>query len=381
MPLDLSSIPTPRVVIDRSRVRANIGTMQARATTAGVRVRPHAKTHKSAVIARWQLDAGAVGITCAKLGEAEVFAAAGVPDIRLAYPIQPTNASRVIALQDRLKLSIVVDDADVAAGWSSAMRAAGRTLDVLVKIDVGFHRCGVDPESSKAAVIIREIASLAGLNFLGLLAHAGHAYAAKSAEELEGIAEAEAGALRSLANQLAQDGVEAREISVGSTPTARFVEGQDGVTEMRPGNYVYFDRTQVGLGAATLDDCGLTILSTVVSRPAPSRVILDAGSKVLSSDGVRGFGTASGHGLVYPGVTLDSAHPDPSIIIERLSEEHATAKVPPACALRPGDRVRILPNHACAVVNLADELLVVDGSANGLAIVDTLRVDARGRVW
>jgi D-serine deaminase-like pyridoxal phosphate-dependent protein len=117
----------------------------------------------------------------------------------------------------------------------------------------------------------------------------------------------------------------------------------------------------------------------VVSRPEPSRVIFDAGSKVLSSDGVRGFGTASGHGLVYP--ALDSLHPDPSIIIERLSEEHATAKVPPACALRPGDRVRILPNHACAVVNLADELLVIDGSAGDQAIVDTLRVDARGRVW
>jgi D-serine deaminase-like pyridoxal phosphate-dependent protein len=320
-----------------------------------------------------------VGITCAKLGEAEVFAAAGVPDIRLAYPVQPANAARVVALLDRVKLSIVVDDPEVAEGWSAAMQAAGRTLDVLVKVDVGFHRCGVDPESPRAAVIIRDVAALAGLNYLGLLAHAGHAYGAKSAEELETIAETEAGTLRSLAAELAQNGVQTREISVGSTPTARFVEDQDGVTEMRPGNYVYFDRTQVGLGAATLDDCGLTILSTVVSRPAPSRVIFDAGSKVLSSDGVRGFGTATGHGLVYPG--LDSPHPDASIIIERLSEEHATAKVPPACALRPGDRVRILPNHACAVVNLADELLVVDGSADGMAVVDTLRVDARGRVW
>ena len=198
--------------------------MQARAAAAGVRVRPHAKTHKSAVIARWQLDAGAVGITCAKLGEAEVLAAAGVPDIRLAYPIQPVNAARVLALLDRVKLSIVVDDPEVAERWSAAMQAAGRTLDVLVKVDVGFHRCGVDPESPRAAVVIRDVASLAGLNFLGLLAHAGHAYGARSAEELETIAETEAGTLRSLAAQLARDGVEAREISVGSTPTARFVE-------------------------------------------------------------------------------------------------------------------------------------------------------------
>jgi D-serine deaminase-like pyridoxal phosphate-dependent protein len=374
--LDLSSVPTPRVVIDRARVRANINTMQARANAAGVRVRPHAKTHKSPVIAKWQVAAGAVGVTCAKVGEAEVFAAAGVPDIRLAYPIQPSNASRLLALADKAKISIVVDDPGVAQGWSDAMVGRGGKIDVLVKVDVGFRRCGIDPESPKAGVIIRDVASLPGVNFLGLLAHAGHAYEAKSAEELEAIAETEAGILRSLAAGLAKDGVAVREISVGSTPTARFVEDQDGVTEMRPGNYVYFDRTQVGLGAATLDECGLTILATVVSRPAPSRVIFDAGSKVLSSDGVRGFGTALGHGLVYSG--LDSPHPDPSIIIERLSEEHATAKVPPACALRPGDRVRILPNHACAVVNLADELLVVEGST---AVADTLRVEARGRVW
>jgi D-serine deaminase-like pyridoxal phosphate-dependent protein len=377
--LTLSSVPTPRVVVDRSRIRANVAAMQARAAAARVRLRPHAKTHKSPVIAQWQTGAGAVGITCAKLGEAEVFAAAGVKDIRLAYPIQPSNAARLQALMDRARTSIVVDDPDVAEGWSTAMQSVGRTLDVLVKVDVGFHRCGMDPESARTAVVVRDIAALGGLNFRGLLAHAGHSYGAKSAEELEAIAETECAILRGLAAQLQQDGVDVPEISVGSTPTARFVPLQEGVTEMRPGNYVFFDRTQVGLGAATLDECALTIVSTVVSRPAPSRVIFDAGSKALSSDGVRGFGTGAGHGLVY--VDLDAPHPDPSIIIERLSEEHATAKVPPACALRPGDRVRILPNHACAVVNLADELLVVDGSADGSAIVDTLRVEARGRVW
>ena len=353
--------------------------MQARATSAGVRLRPHANTHKSPVIAGGPLGAGAVGITCAKLGEAEIFAAAGIADIRLAYPIQPSNAARVQALMDRSDISIVVDDPDVAEAWSTVMAPTGRKLNALVKVDVGFHRCGVDPESARTAVVVRDIAALGGLNFRGLLAHAGHSYGARSAEELEAIAESECATLRGLMAQLQRDGVEVPEISVGSTPTARFVDLQDGVTEMRPGNYVFFDRTQVGLGGATLDECALTILSTVVSRPADSRVIFDAGSKVLSSDGVRGFGTATGHGLVYP--ALDSLHPDPSIIIERLSEEHAMAKVPPACTLRPGDRVRILPNHACAVVNLADELLVVDSAADGHAIADTLKVAARGRVW
>ena len=350
--------------------------MQARASAAGVRLRPHAKTHKSPVIAKWQIDAGAVGITCAKLGEAEVFVEAGIRDIRLAYPIQPSNATRLLALMSRARISIILDDLDVAQAWSSAMLAARQKLDVLVKVDVGFHRCGVDPESANAAAMVRAVSELGGLNFLGLLAHAGHAYGAKSEEEVEAIAEAECSTLRTLAGQLKESGVDVREISVGSTPTARFIDRQEGVTEMRPGNYVFFDRTQVGLGAATQEDCALTVISTVVSRPVPSRVNLDAGSKTLTNDAVRGFGSSTGYGLVYP--SLDSVHADPSILIERLSEEHATTRVPPACGLRQGDRVRILPNHACVVTNLMDELLVVDG---GFEVVDRLKVEARGHVW
>jgi D-serine deaminase-like pyridoxal phosphate-dependent protein len=169
--------------------------------------------------------------------------------------------------------------------------------------------------------------------------------------------------------------VEIAEISVGSTPTARFITRQTGATEMRPGNYVFFDRTQVGLGAATIDTCALGVVSTVVSRPAPDRVIFDAGSKTLTTDGARGFGAHEGYGLVFP--SLDDPHPDPSITIERLSEEHATARVPAGCRLTPGDRVRILPNHACVVTNLTDELLLVDG----LTVVDRLPVAARGRIW
>jgi D-serine deaminase-like pyridoxal phosphate-dependent protein len=371
--LDLVTVPTPRVFIDLARVRRNISRMAALASAAGVRLRPHAKTHKSPLIARWQIDAGAVGICCAKPGEAEVFAAAGIADIRMPYPISPSNAGRAIAIMDRAQLSIVVDHFDVAREWAAAMSRAGRQLDVLVKVDVGFHRCGVDPELSSTAETIQAIASLRGLRFRGLLSHAGHGYLAGSEAELEDIAVREAHLLRSLAEELAQLGVHADEISVGATPTARFVAHQPGVTEMRPGNYVFFDRTQVGLGAATLDDCALGVVSTVVSRPARNRAILDAGSKTLSADGARGFETAPGYGLVF--ASLEATTPDRDIVIERLSEEHATARVTDDCPLEPGDRVRILPNHSCVVVNLVDELLVVDGPA----IVDRLPVAARGR--
>jgi D-serine deaminase-like pyridoxal phosphate-dependent protein len=371
----LSSLPTPRAYVDLPRLRHNIAAMQARASAAGVRLRPHAKTHKSPVIARWQIDAGASGICCAKLGEAEVFAAAGIADIRVPYPVHPSNAARVVALLERTRLSIVVDDGEVARGWSDAMVAAGRRLDVLVKVDVGFHRCGIDPDAATAVDTIRRIADLKGVRLAGLLSHAGHGYTAGSAQELEAVASREIEIMTSLAARAREAGVSIDEISVGSTPTARFIGRQTGATEMRPGNYVFFDRTQVGLGAATVEDCALWIVATVVSRPAPTRIILDAGAKTLAADGCRGFGSFPGHGLVLP--SLESNTPDPTIVLERVSEEHGTARVPAECLLRIGDRVRILPNHSCVVTNLMDELLLVEGRA----VVDRLPVAARGRIW
>ncbi len=369
----LTTIPTPRVAVDLARLRSNITNMQKHATKAGVHLRPHSKTHKSPVIARWQLDAGAVGICCAKLGEAEVMAEAGIPDIRLPYPINPSNAERVLALQDKTRLSLIVDNVDVAKQWSARMTSAGRTLAVLVKVDVGFHRCGVNPDAPDVLSTVRAIAGLPGLDFRGLLSHAGHGYGAGSVEALLEIAKRESAILNRLASELRKSGRAVDEVSVGATPTARFVEAQTGVTEMRPGNYVFFDRTQAGLESARLDQCALHVVATVVSRPVAGRVVFDAGSKVLTSDGVRGFGQQLGHGLVYP--SLEATQPDASIVIERLSEEHGVARVQPSCALRVGDRVRILPNHSCVVTNLADELLLVDGNQ----IVDRLPVAARGR--
>ena len=370
----LTDLPTPFVAIDQPKLRANIDAMQALAARATVQLRPHTKTHKSVTIARWQLEAGAAGICCAKLAEAEVFAEAGVADIRLPYPVNPANADRVVALLGKgVRLSIIVDDLSVASEWSRRMQGAGLKLEVLVKVDVGFHRCGIDPESSQAAATIAAVADLAGLSFRGLLSHAGHAYHAGSVQELGDIAQKEISVLRRLAQEAREKSVEVAEISVGSTPTARFITLQEGVTEMRPGNYVFFDRTQAGLHATPIEGCALSIVATVVSRPAPSRVVFDAGSKTLTSDGVRGFGSPTGHGLVYPG--LETTVPDPSIVIERLSEEHAVARAQPTCRLKIGDRVRIIPNHACTVTNLADELVLADGPA----VVDRISVSARGK--
>jgi D-serine deaminase-like pyridoxal phosphate-dependent protein len=368
-------IPTPAVVIEESRLAANLARMQDAADAAGLRLRPHGKTHKSPIIARRQLTAGAAGVCCAKLGEAEVFADAGIADIRVPYPVHPANAGRVLALLDRTALSIVVDHPRIAREWSDAMSRAGRRLPVLVKVDAGFHRCGVDPASPAALELVTLVAGLPGLLLQGLLSHAGHAYHAASADALAAIARDEADTLVALRALAATRGIGIEELSVGATPSARFSVRDTRLTELRPGNYVYCDRTQVGLGAATLADCALTVMATVVSKPAPDRVIFDSGSKTLSSDAARGFAPVAGYGAVFtdPGSTARDA----TQLVERLSEEHATVRsLSGSTRLEPGDRVRILPNHACVVSNLVDVVLLADGET----IVDRLPVAARGRI-
>jgi D-serine deaminase-like pyridoxal phosphate-dependent protein len=371
----ISDLRTPSVLIDKTRLEQNVDRMQAAATARGIRLRPHAKTHKSPDLARVQIALGAVGICCAKLGEAEVFAAAGIDDIRLPYPINPANADRVLRLLDLTRLSFIVDDADVARSWSGLMRVNQREVDVLVKVDVGFHRCGIDPDSRGAAELVARVADLPGLRFRGLLSHAGHAYGGGTESEIAAIAASEARTLTRLAEEVARLGPRVEEISVGATPSARFSLQQDGITELRPGNYIYFDRTQVGLGAATWDDCALTVLARVVSRPAADRIILDCGSKTLSTDQARALASTPGFGVVF--ANLDTPRPDDSLLVERLSEEHATVRVLGAgCALKIGDLVRVLPNHACVVSNLVDSVWLV----NGETVLDELPVAARGRI-
>ncbi|HJZ70228.1 MAG TPA: alanine racemase [Vicinamibacterales bacterium] len=372
--MHLSDLPTPQVLIDHERARRNIDRVQQLASAAGMRLRPHAKTHKSPLIARWQIDRGAVGVCCAKLGEAEVFVEAGIRDIRLPYPVNPANASRLVALMDRASISIIVDHPAVARGWSDAMQRAGRVLDVLIKVDVGFHRCGIDPDADGLG-FVQSIAALPGLRLRGLLSHAGHAYHAASESALCAVAQQEADALTRLRGEAEGSGIPIEEVSVGTTPALRFSVQQRGITEQRPGNYVYFDRTQVALGAATLDDCALTVLATVVSKH-PGRIILDCGSKTLTNDLARGISPADGFGVVLEGDGASPRRVDDTLVIERLSEEHATVRVLGGTRLEPGDRVHVVPNHSCTVSNLVDAVRLVEGNR----VIDTLPVAARGRI-
>ena len=259
------------------------------------------------------------------------------------------------------------------------MAGAGRIVDILIKVDVGFHRCGIDPEPTSALRFIRDVASLPGLRLKGLLSHAGHAYHATSEDHLRQIAENEAQTLNGLATRARENGIQMEELSAGATPCARYSLEQDWLTEYRAGNYVYFDRTQVGLGAATLDDCALSVLATVVSKPAADRIILDCGGKTLAADGARGFTPLTGHGAVFRSVPFRRGlRPDNDLVIERLSEEHATVRVSSGhTTLEPGDRVRVVPNHSCVVSNLFDTAWLTDADR----VLGEMAIPARGRVW
>jgi D-serine deaminase-like pyridoxal phosphate-dependent protein len=338
--------------------------MQERANAAGVRLRPHTKTHKSAYFARRQVALGAAGITVAKLGEAEVMAASGIDDILLAYPVVgPLKLARLRELLLRVpRFTCAVDSVEVAAGISEVGSALGRRVPVYLEVDTTDYRRLGQPAGEPSVALAGRIRALPGVALVGLMTHAGPAYAARDETALRDIALREAAPLAETARALGGG----LQVSVGSTPTARFLDlaGRAGATEARPGTYIFNDRTQVQLGTCGPEDVAVTILATVVSRPAPDRVVIDAGSKTLTSDafvGGTGFGEVRGQ---------------PAMRIVRLSEEHGVMQVPADCDLAVGDRVEILPNHVCPCVNLTDELVAIrHGRPEG-----RIAVDGRGRV-
>jgi D-serine deaminase-like pyridoxal phosphate-dependent protein len=361
-PLDPSlaaTIDTPAVVVDLDRMTAAIQTMAAAMAARGVALRPHAKTHKSLEVGRRQLAAGASGLTVGTLGEAEVFAAGGIDDLFIAYPVSARGprAARLAALavRDGVRLRVGLDSIEGAR----ALAAAAPGLEVLVELDSGVHRSGLDP--SRAGEVAAEAASL-GLRVLGAFTHGGHGYAGQDARAA--AADDEVVALERAAESMARQGLTATVLSAGSTPTA-VGSARGVVTEERPGTYAFGDRQQVYLGSIAPDAIAAVVLATVVSRDAAGgHVTIDAGAKILGKD-VAAF--TSGHGEL----------PDlGGLVVRRVYDYHGVVgDVPPERMPAIGDVVAVVPNHICPVVNLVDTLVVVrDG-----VLVDRWPVDARGR--
>lgn len=371
--MTLDAIDTPALVIDRAVVRANVEAMAATAKAAGVALRPHAKTHKMPQVARLQLDAGAVGLTVAKLGEAEVFADAGVTDLLIAYPIVgQTKLARLIALARRLatasggRLAVAVDAVSTAASISRAADAAGVELFVRAEVDTGMHRLGVAPASAALVELAQAIDALPALRFEGVMTHEGQAYQSPDEAELERAAAAACELMVESAAAIRAAGVDCQVVSMGATATARFAAGHPGVTEIRPGTYVFNDRSQVAHGSAAPGDLAATVLATVVSRPSAEIACVDAGAKALTSDRMIVRDAGADHGAVEP-----AGWP-----IERASEEHGLVRLPAGADVAVGTRVSIVPNHICPVVNLFDAVTVVERGR----VVDRWPVAARGRM-
>lgn len=344
---------TPCAVVDLDRVDRNIARLQARCREAGIANRPHIKTHKSPVIAAMQRDGGASGITCQKLGEAEIFADAGFADILISYNILgEQKIARLARLAGRARPILAVDNPVSVAAAAEAGRTAGRDLPVVIECDTGRKRAGVET-AAEAVALARLIRDTAGVTFAGWLLYPPENGVART----EGfLAEADAG-LRDL-------GLRPAVVSTGGTPNLVDLGRIAGTTEHRAGTYVFNDRMMMAAGAATLEDCALTVVSTVVSRGGPARGILDAGSKTLSSD----IGKLDGFGLI-----LDY----PEARIHAFAEEHGFLDLS-GCAAKPevGEVVRVIPNHVCVVVNLTNRLVTTRAGR----ITGEIPVAARGLV-
>ncbi len=360
----LEHIETPALVVDLDKMENNLRKMKQIARKKRVKLRPHVKTHKSPYIALKQIALGADGITVATLGEAEVMRRHGITDILIAYPIVGRNKlARLKRLAEGADMTVSLDSIEVARGIDAVGESLQRKMPVYVEVNTGLNRVGRQP-NHETVQLIKELRQLPYLDIVGLMTHGGYAYKAKTVEALQEAARSEGEQLVQTKHLVkAELGLDIPEISVGSTPTALADIVAYGVTEMRPGTYVFHDATLYSLGVVTEEECALTICTTVVSHPAPHRFIVDAGSKTLTSD--KGVFT-KGYGLIKH---------SKEVWISWLSEEHGVVELEGPSAYKIGDQLEIIPNHVCPAVNLADALIGVrDGRFERI-----IQVEARGK--
>lgn len=364
-PFPINQLDTPAILLDAAIVEGNIREMQALADRSGIRLHPHIKTHKSLALAKRQLKAGACGIAVAKLGEAEVMAAGGISDIQIANQVVGrAKIERMAALAEKIRINCAVDSMENLFEIDDIFRAYRLSANLLIEIDTGLHRSGLS-RWEDVLPLVRAAEDAGNIIFSGLMTHAGHAYAAPDQPALERIGLDEGKIMADLANRLRNEGFDVPVVSVGSTPTAKYSATVPGVTELRVGNYIFNDAMQVSLGVAEWGQCALSLLATVISVHA-DRIVIDAGSKSFSSDaGAHGSTRLSGFGQVV-GLPLT---------ITRLSEEHGVIQGVFSNVLKVGERLRIIPNHACPVMNLAESVWWVDSGS----VIERISIDARAK--
>ncbi|TXT57304.1 MAG: D-threo-3-hydroxyaspartate dehydratase [Candidatus Thorarchaeota archaeon] len=358
----IEDLPTPALLLDKERLHSNIEGMAKKIREFGVALRPHIKTHKCINIAEIQREKGAEGITVSSLFEAKKFAEAGFRDISYAVPLTPNKIQLVNEIREKTKLTVLLDSSIIVQKLDNKQEETKEKLPVMVKIDCGYHRSGVDPTAPEAIHLVKKIDQSKNLKFEGIMTHAGHSYYATSLHEIQQIAIQEQQIMIDFAQRLKKEDANLypEVISIGSTPTIAVTdEIKEGITEVRPGNYVFYDYTQGDLGTCDFVDCALTVASSVLSS-FPTRLVLDAGATTLSKD----LGPTQINQGEYYGQVIDdyeSMSFSDSIRITSLSQEHGKCLlVRKDLVPEAGEMLRILPNHSCLTANLFDYYYVVE---------------------
>ena len=357
-PRSLNEIMTPAAIVDVATMAANLDSMAAYTVGNNLQLWPHTKTHKTPELAREQLKRGARGVTVATLHEAETMSEVA-DDLLIAYPpVGKPKLDRLVALSQRKRVTIALDSLEVL----DQVRASGARVSILVEVDAGMHRVGVSaPE--RAVKIAQAVSEAKNLEYAGVLFYPGH-IREKVDEQNSAIDETRL-RLQDFVDALNAAGFTPGRVSGGSTPTAPNSHLMRGITEIRPGTYIFNDRTTAAIGACALTDCAYTVLATVVSTSIDGQVAVDAGSKALSREDIRGA-DAPGFGAL-----LDR----PDVVVKALSEEHGLLDVSKTdWRPRIGERVRIVPNHVCVSVNLHPRLWLLEGES----LVGSYAVRARG---
>ena len=358
------AVPTPAVVVELEIAKRNIKDIIEGARKYGIAHRPHIKTHKCAELAKLQLSLGAKGIACAKLGEAEVMADAGIDDILVTYPIVGADKLRRYAeLHKKCTLRSIINSEAGARGLSDAAQEEGACFEVLIELDGGVRRGGVGP-MEPALGFAKSVADFPGLEIVGLMYYPGLIYGQTTEEGISRIAEKERDDLADTAELLRRHGFDIRILSGGNTPSSKRPHCLEGITEIRCGNYIFNDCAQLYNSQVSVGDCALRVVSTVVAVVDGHNAIIDAGTKTLSSDAFLNCAGQYGHIVGHGGMTLFN-----------LNEEHGFLRSEGPMPLKVGDRVAIIPNHACVVCNLTDEIFMFEGGA----FSHKSKIDARGR--
>ncbi len=348
--MKLEDLDTPAMLVDLDKMERNIKSWQAEISSHQVKLRPHVKTHKVPNIAKLQLEAGANGITVAKVAEAEVFAAQGIKDIFIAYPIVGVAKwQRVAALAKDCQIIVGVDSETGARGLNNAAREAGLILKIRIEIDGGLNRSGVAP--SDALNLCQIVQSLPNLELDGIFGFRSIFFATAAGRKPEEIGLEEGEFFVAIAENLRSSGVPIHNVSIGSTPTAKYAARVPGITEVRPGTYIFGDFMMAELGAVEYGNVALSILCTVISAAKPGQVTIDGGSKTFCGDVIPSKLELAGY--------AKAVHHD--AYLESMSEEHGVVKLGEGVKLEVGDRLAFYPIHVCTTVNLSDEMIGMRG--------------------